>query len=561
MLGNLRIGQRLAAGFAVALAFCALIAASGVWRMQQIGNDMRAIMADPLATERLLSDLSRNISNAVTRTAAVAKSSDTSLAAFFEADSKASSKASGELLKKIEALISSPEEKQLFDKISENRKAYIAGKDAVFKLKEQGRAEDVDKALKEQFLPAAKRYEDMVAEFLSIQRQHLDAQARAAEDAASAGSRQVSVLAVVVILFGILFSWRLTASIVAPLQRAVASLKRVAAGDLSEQIEADTRDETGQLLQAMQEMNASLARLVGQVRQGSDAISGASAEIAAGNMDLSARTEQQAAALEETASSMEELTVTVKNNAGSAREANALAGAASEVAGRGGEVVSQVVATMESIHDSAKRIVDIISVIDGIAFQTNILALNAAVEAARAGEQGRGFAVVASEVRSLAQRSAGAAREIKELIGDSVQRVEAGSRLVNEAGATMVEVVDSVGRVSGIIAGIMAASEEQSAGIEEVNRAIAQMDQVTQQNAALVEESAAASAAMRDQAGLLARTVGAFRLRETPVQAGLPATRVAAPAVPVKSGKAAGITPVRASASLPARSGAEWQEF
>jgi methyl-accepting chemotaxis protein len=216
---------------------------------------------------------------------------------------------------------------------------------------------------------------------------------------------------------------------------------------------------------------------------------------------------------------------------------------------------------MESIHDSAKRIVDIISVIDGIAFQTNILALNAAVEAARAGEQGRGFAVVASEVRSLAQRSAGAAREIKELIGDSVQRVEAGSRLVNEAGATMVEVVDSVGRVSGIIAGIMAASEEQSAGIEEVNRAIAQMDQVTQQNAALVEESAAASAAMRDQAGLLARTVGAFRLRETPAQAGVPATRVAAPAVTVKPGKASGITPVRASASLPARSGAEWQEF
>jgi methyl-accepting chemotaxis protein len=272
------------------------------------------------------------------------------------------------------------------------------------------------------------------------------------------------------------------------------------------------------------------------VRGGTDLIATASQEISAGNLDLSARTEQQAGALEETAASMEELTTTVRQNADNARQANQLAIAASDVAGRGGAVVGEVIVTMGSINESARKIVDIIGVIDGIAFQTNILALNAAVEAARAGEQGRGFAVVASEVRTLAQRSAAAAKEIKELIGDSVQKVDAGARLVDQAGATMEDVVASIRRVTDIMAEIASASQEQTSGIEQVNQAIGQMDQVTQQNAALVEESAAAAASMQDQAGKLAAVVGVFRLgREdaSPARAPRPAGATRRPALAV----------------------------
>jgi methyl-accepting chemotaxis protein len=265
-------------------------------------------------------------------------------------------------------------------------------------------------------------------------------------------------------------------------------------------------------MQALGKMNDSLAKIVGDVRVGTEAITTASSEIAAGNLDLSSRTEQQASSLEETASSMEELTSTVRQNADNARQANQLAVTASEVAVKGGTVVGQVVDTMSSINESSRKIVDIISVIDGIAFQTNILALNAAVEAARAGEQGRGFAVVASEVRNLAQRSAAAAKEIKALIDDSVGKVDAGSKLVGEAGSTMNELVDSVKRVTDIMSEIMAASEEQSSGIEQVNQAIAQMDQVTQQNASLVEEAAAAAESMQDQSRKLTEVVGAFKL-------------------------------------------------
>ena len=286
----------------------------------------------------------------------------------------------------------------------------------------------------------------------------------------------------------------------------------IAAGDLTRQIDVDNERNSTSLLFAMRTMQDSLAALVLKVRSGTDTITTASSEIAAGNLDLSARTEEQASSLEETAASMEELTSTVQQNGDSVRQANQLANAASEVATKGGAAVADVVGTMESINASAKRIVDIIGVIDGIAFQTNILALNAAVEAARAGEQGRGFAVVASEVRNLAQRSAAAAKEIKELIGDSVGKVEAGSRMVNAAGATMSEVVASVKRVTDIMGEIALAGQEQSAGIAQVNQAIAQMDQVTQQNAALVEEAAAAADSMQEQAKQLSSVVGTFKL-------------------------------------------------
>jgi methyl-accepting chemotaxis protein-1 (serine sensor receptor) len=316
------------------------------------------------------------------------------------------------------------------------------------------------------------------------------------------------------LLAGLVGAWVIR-GVTRPLGEAVTLAQGVAAGDLTQHIEVRTQDETGQLLSALRDMNDSLAHTVGQVRAGTETIAVASREIASGNADLSARTEEQASALEKTASAMEQLTGTVRQNADNARQANQLVVAASGYAVQGGEVVGEVVNTMGSIRESSRRIADIIGVIDGIAFQTNILALNAAVEAARAGEQGRGFAVVASEVRNLAQRSANAAKEIKVLIGDSVDKVEQGGRLVDRAGKTMDDIVNSVRHVADIMAEITAASDEQSAGIEDIHRAIAQMDRMTQQNAALVEEAAAAALSMQEQAQALAQSVAVFKLSQS----------------------------------------------
>jgi methyl-accepting chemotaxis protein len=304
----------------------------------------------------------------------------------------------------------------------------------------------------------------------------------------------------------------LVRAITRPLEAAVVVARRVAGGDLSVQVEVTSHNEFGQLLGALREMTGSLTGIVREVRTESDVIATASSQIASGNMDLSLRTEQQASSIEETAASVEELTVTVRRNADNARQASELAATASQVALRGGAVVANVVVTMDDIKDSARKIVDIIAVIDSIAFQTNILALNAAVEAARAGEQGRGFAVVATEVRNLAHRSAGAAKEIKELITNSVGKVDNGSRLVHQAGTTMDEIVQSVKRVSGIMGEISIASAEQSSGIEQIHQAISQMDQATQQNAALVEEAASAACSLQDSANSLATRVGIFKL-------------------------------------------------
>ncbi|KQQ47193.1 chemotaxis protein [Duganella sp. Leaf126] len=337
---------------------------------------------------------------------------------------------------------------------------------------------------------------------------------------------------------GLVVALLITRSITAPIQRAVAIARTVAAGDLTSDIVVQGRDETALLLAALQAMNTSLQQIVGQVRAGTETMQTAAQEIAGGNLDLSSRTEQQAGSLEETASSMEELTSTVKQNDDNARQANSLAASAADLAGKGGTVIANVVQTMETINDSSKKIVDIISVIDGIAFQTNILALNAAVEAARAGEQGRGFAVVASEVRNLAHRSAAAAKEIKTLIDDSVTKVGAGAVLVDQAGATMSDVVDSVRRVRDVIGEIAAASREQSMGIEQVNQAIIEMDGVTQQNAALVEQSAAAAAAMQEQAHELADMVGKFVLASP---AAAHAARAATPAVGTRRAEHAGL--------------------
>ena len=371
------------------------------------------------------------------------------------------------------------------------------------------------------------------------------------------------------ILFGLVTAWFvciwLIRSISRPLEKAVDLAGGIAAGDLTQRIEVQSNDETGRLMGALKNMNDSLEKIVFEVRNGTETIATASGQIAAGNQDLSSRTEQQASSLEETASSMEELTSTVKQNADNARQANQLAASASEVASRGGAVVAQVVDTMHAINDSSRKIVDIISVIDGIAFQTNILALNAAVEAARAGEQGRGFAVVAGEVRNLAQRSAAAAKEIKALIDDSVEKVHTGADLVNHAGETMQEIVESVKRVTDIMAEIAAASSEQTAGIEQINLAIAQMDQATQQNASLVEQAAAASEAMQEQAGNLSHLVGVFKLSGSravtvasapqTAPAPVPATRRIAMAASDAAPRARRVPKVHAVA------GGEWDEF
>jgi methyl-accepting chemotaxis protein-1 (serine sensor receptor) len=365
------------------------------------------------------------------------------------------------------------------------------------------------------------------------------------------------------IVLALAIGWWIVRGIVQPIQAAVKIADSVAAGDLTRAIQVSSRDETGKLMQALKHMNDNLAQIVGKVRKGSDVIASASGQVASGSLDLSSRTEQQASSLEETASSMEELTSTVRQNADNARQANQLAASASDVAARGGAVVAQVVDTMDAINTASRRIADIIGAIDGIAFQTNILALNAAVEAARAGEQGRGFAVVASEVRSLAQRSAAAAKEIKALIDDSVGKVDAGTRLVHEAGTTMQEVVASVQRVTDIMAEISAASNEQSSGIEQVNAAVGQMDQVTQQNAALVEEAAAAAEAMQREAADLVQAVAVFRIGAQ-VDGGVTTLQGVSKAYAVSAPAPAPAVVAKARLSAPAvrpQSNADWEEF
>ena len=393
---------------------------------------------------------------------------------------------------------------------------------------------------------------------------------KAGTEAVVSAERTMLLTGVVAIALAIAIALYIARAITRPIEAAVQVAQTVAAGDLTSDIVVETKEETGQLLQALKDMNESLIRVVGQVRKGTGSIANATSEIAIGNMDLSSRTEEQASSLEETASSMEELTSTVRHNTDNALQANQLAKNASTVAAKGGEVVARVVETMDSINESSSKIVDIISVIDGIAFQTNILALNAAVEAARAGEQGRGFAVVASEVRNLAQRSAAAAKEIKQLIGDSVEKVGAGSRLVGEAGATMGEVVTSVQRVTDIISEISLATQEQSAGIDQINTAISQMDHVTQQNAALVEEAAAASAALEEQAARLMEAVSVFKLdasslaafaTEAPARKPAPQARALSVVRPERGGEQrAAQRTVQRPAAAEAKA-EDWEEF
>ncbi|WP_296948517.1 methyl-accepting chemotaxis protein [uncultured Massilia sp.] len=581
LFANIKIGKRLGLGFSLILAMTVVIAVVGVWRLVEVAGSTRAMMDAPLAKERMITDwYSLNFAS-IRRTAAIVKSSDPSLGAYFKEDSAASVKKAAELMKGIEPLIATEgPEHDLFARILEQRKAYSAGRDGAVKAKADGNVEEAAAILEQKFTPAAKVYQDLLQDLVTMQRASIDATARAIDENAMRSTRMIVVLSVCAVVAGAILSWLLTRGIVRPIQDAVIVAETVAGGDLTHVIDADGKDETGALLRALRHMNDSLVGIVGQVRSGTDTIATASREISAGNLDLSARTEQQASSLEETAAAMEELTTTVRQNAENARQANQLAIAASQVATQGGAVVGQVVSTMSAINESSKKIVDIITVIDGIAFQTNILALNAAVEAARAGEQGRGFAVVAGEVRTLAQRSAAAAKEIKELIGNSVANVDTGAKLVDQAGTTMEQVVTSIRRVTDIMGEITSASQEQTGGIEQVNGAIGQMDQVTQQNAALVEEAAAAAASMEDQAGKLADVVSVFKLDRAhglaapvaPVQRALarPAAgrAVVARSQPVKTAPAAPAAratnrdkPAKPAKQAAAAGADDWEEF
>jgi methyl-accepting chemotaxis protein len=560
-LYNLNIGHRLALGFAVVLGLSILTTVIGILKLNDVAGAAEAMLDQPIRKERLASDWSRNINIAVVRTSATIKSADPALTDFFAANAAATSKNTSDILNKLEPLMASDDEKQVFAQATEVRKLYLSSRDAAIRLKKEGKTEEAEQIINRDYLPAAEKYLGGVSRFLEHQRGTLDTLGAQVATLKEQSRRAVALLAALCVAFGIFCSWWLTRSITRPLGDALATAENVAAGDLTGRVGATSNDEIGQLQRALQGMNANLLRIVGEIRAGTDAIATASSEIAAGNHDLSARTEQQAGSLQETASSMEELNSTVSQNAENARQASTLAVSASEVADRGGAVVAQVVDTMASINASSKKIVDIIGVIDGIAFQTNILALNAAVEAARAGEQGRGFAVVASEVRNLAQRSAAAAREIKVLINDSVSQVDGGARLVDEAGATMHEIVGSVRRVTDIIGEISAATQEQTGGIGQINQAIAQMDQVTQQNAALVEEAAAASHAMQEQAAQLAQAVSVFKLdagARTPASAAPTGAPTRPPAQPVKAPVA--LARKRPAASA-AQGAAEWEEF
>ena len=515
VFNNLRIGSRLGCAFAALLVLMAIMLGSALWQLDQIAEGKNVMVATSYKAN-LAKDWLDGIATNSVRTFAKVKSVDAEDESYYTAEMKAVSAGVSKIQKELESLVASEKGKQLLGQVAERRKQYVAIRDEAFRRKAVvGPADAELKAyVANTLVPAMKAYVGSVEAVVAYQTQLFDAASNQIDALYVHAWRVLAAIGLATIVFGAACGIFLTRSITRPLARAVGLAQQVASGDLTADIQVTSRDEVGDLLAALKVMNESLLKTVSEVRSGTEAIVTASQEIATGNLDLSSRTEQQASSLEETASSMEELTSTVRQNADSARQASTLASSASDIAVRGGEVVSQVVATMASINASSKQIGDIIGVIDSIAFQTNILALNAAVEAARAGEQGRGFAVVASEVRNLAQRSAGAAKEIRSLIIDSVAKVDAGGRLVDEAGSTMQEIVQGITRVTDIVSEIASASAEQTLGIEQVNAAISQMDDVTQQNAALVEEAAAAAQSLEDQAASLAQLVSTFTVHK-----------------------------------------------
>ncbi|WP_017452882.1 methyl-accepting chemotaxis protein [Herbaspirillum rubrisubalbicans] len=509
---DIKISVRLGACFATLILVMCVIAGVGVKNLWTISEATDEIVKDRYVKVALVTQITDKVNTAARAIRNAIIAPDQAATEKYLERSLNNSKEVTELMADLEKRLSTPKGRELFGKLKDVRAEYVKPRDHVLELIRQQKKTEAAEFLFKELIPAQDKYFNALKEMIAFQVSLMDQSVAKSNDASADAVNLMVVLSGAAILLSVACAILITRSITRPLNEAVGVATAVASGDLTVQIAATSKDETGALLSSLRTMNDNLHRIVTEVRQGTDTIATASGQIATGNLDLSSRTEQQAGALEETASAMEQLTSTVKQNADNARQANTLATSASQVAIQGGSVVSEVVHTMSEINDASRKIVDIITVIDGIAFQTNILALNAAVEAARAGEQGRGFAVVASEVRTLAQRSAAAAKEIKSLIDTSVERVENGSRLVEQAGATMDEVVASVKRVTDVVAEITAASGEQSDGIEQINQAIVQMDEVTQQNAALVEEAAAAAKSLQEQSGSLVEMVSIFKL-------------------------------------------------
>ena len=512
-INDLNIGTRLGGAFGAVLFLMVIMLASALWQFARIA-EAKSVMAEASHKAMLAKDWAQGIATNSVRTVSKFKSVDPLDEQRLDAEMKQVSVGVSKVQKELEQLVLSEQGKALLAVVAAQRTRYSGIRDKGYQLKAELGADspELDAYVREKVLPEMRTYVGTVEDVTAFQLQLLQRQNANIDDMMTSAREIMLGLGLAAIALGALFGWLLTRSITRPLAHAVDVAQQVAAGDLTADIQVGSRCEVGALMTALKTMTDNLRKTVTEVRSGTETIVTASQQIASGNLDLSSRTEQQASSLEETASSMEELTGTVRQNADNARQANVLAKNASQIAAHGGEVVAQVVTTMASINESSKKIGDIIAVIDSIAFQTNILALNAAVEAARAGEQGRGFAVVASEVRNLAQRSAGAAKEIRGLITDSVAKVDAGGRLVDEAGTTMQEIVQGITRVTDIMSEIASASAEQTVGIEQVNEAITQMDGVTQQNAALVEEAAAAAGSLQDQAATLAQLVSVFKV-------------------------------------------------
>ncbi|WP_322114281.1 methyl-accepting chemotaxis protein [Aquabacterium sp. A7-Y] len=522
-LNQLSIGRRLALGFASVILMLVGVAAMNSAEFRSIAerlretkevNDPKTALAHEMLNQiNVLAVQARSITLIID-----VKELDAEVAVLRRAQA-AYVKAEQALAERIQAS-GSESERRLMQALRESSKDTLPLVLRAAKEGEDGASAAATATLLNEVRPREAVWRNKVAELIALEAELNQQAYQSALDSRQRAQTVAGLVVVLAVLAGSFLAWGITRSVKAPVDRAIRIAERIAKGDLSSSVQVQSADEIGRLLAAIASMQDQLRGLVGEIRQSADNIDLASAEVAGGNRDLSARTEEAASSLQLTASSMQQLTATVRQNADAASQANQLALSASAVAKRGGEVVDRVVSTMDAIDTSSKRISDIIGVIDGIAFQTNILALNAAVESARAGEQGRGFAVVAGEVRSLAQRSADAAREIKVLIGSSVEQVESGSRLVQDAGSTMSEIVGSVQRVADIIAEITAGSSEQSGGIGQVNHSVNQLEQMTQQNAALVEESAASAASLREQAARLAALVSTFRLQEEPAKAG-----------------------------------------